>query len=170
MKMATMKMAALLWAGLGGWACGTEPGAELIPQQARVSECGGFGATRDGPRAYCDAELLRWQFQAGTLSLTDQRVELNCCGLHGMQVELVDGVYLVTETDEPGDGRCHCMCVFDFNVVAEGIPEGVIRVRLERMVTDWPEASGLVWEGDLDLAQGSGEIVVSSAPSSFCGL
>jgi len=37
---------------------------------------------------YCDAEVLHWQYgrSDGTLSLSDERILLNCCGDHAMSV------------------------------------------------------------------------------------
>lgn len=145
-----------------------EPAAFVPPQSDRVSGCGGFGAEpaqgafalrADG---YCDAEVLRWQYDAaaGTLALSDERVMLNCCGDHAMDVVIEDGVWVVTETDEPegGSGRCHCLCVFDFALTVEDVAAGTIALRLLRFVTETGET--LVWEGALDLAEGAGAIVL----------
>ncbi|HOX43084.1 MAG TPA: hypothetical protein PK668_05785 [Myxococcota bacterium] len=176
MKTAMKLVALVALVGLVG--CGGSERPELFEQQAEVSDCGGFGAAggalRDVPAGYCDAELLRWEYDAGSqvLSLTDQRVSLNCCGLHDATLALVDGVYVLTETDDPefGDARCACMCTFDFAVTATGIPAGEIQLRLELLVSDWAEGSGTVWEGSLDLSQGSGQVVVDDQPAAMCGL
>jgi len=148
-----------------------------LEQQAEVSGCGGFGgggALRDVPAGYCDAEVLRWQYDPGTqtLALTDARVMLNCCGEHGASLALEDGVYVLRETDEPEAGgvRCACMCAFDFALEAQGIPAGEIALRLELLVSDWPEGSGTVWQGSLDLSQGGGEIVLDAEPAPMCGM
>ena len=140
----------------------------ITSQQDRVSDCGGFqiegGNFFGGPRGYCDAEVLYWQYDAdtATLHLADARVLLNCCGDHAMEITGGDGVYIVTETDAPEDGwgRCACMCVFDFTMEAAGVEAGVIQLRLEREVTDWEEGSGPVFEGEIDLTTGSGAIVI----------
>ncbi|MBN2493729.1 MAG: hypothetical protein JXR96_03970 [Deltaproteobacteria bacterium] len=137
-----------------------------LPQDDRVSECGGFesngGTIFDAPSAYCDAEVLYWIYEAAsqTLSLADTRILLNCCGDHGMTVAQVDGVYVVTETDAPEDGwgRCLCMCVYDFVVSVSQIPAETIPIRIFREVTD--SESGTVWEGELDLTAGAGAVVI----------
>jgi hypothetical protein len=149
-----------------------DPGGELTQHQA-ISDCGGFEVTEGGGDGdYCAAERLEWSFDAaaGTLELTDSRVVANCCGDRSIEVELVDGVYVVTESDLPegGDGRCRCMCVFDFALTIEGLGSGAIPVRLER---DTPDDSGLevLWEGTLDLGAGSGSEVLDPRPEdSFC--
>jgi len=56
------------------------------------------------------------------------------------------------------------MCVFDYVIEVQGVDEEVIDVRIERDVTDWPEGSGLVWEGQLDLTQGSGQVIIDDTP------
>lgn len=155
--------------------------ASAITQQATVSDCGGFARTTDASGsgdapAYCDAEVLHWSYDRSTekLSLTDSRIELNCCGLHDMTIERDGDVYVVTETDAPEmfDGmtaRCGCMCVFDFGLAAEGIAEEVIQLRLIRHVTD-SGAPTVVFEGSIDLGQGSGFEIVDEVPSMWCEL
>ena len=141
-----------------------------IPQQEAVSECGGFentqqqqALTADGASGYCDAEVLSWEYSAGKLSINNTRVLLNCCGEHSIGIdEIDDGEYLVTEVDQPDGigGRCGCMCVFDFELEANELPERTIKLVLERDVTDSENGIQTVWEGELDLSQGSGDIVV----------
>ncbi len=140
-----------------------------------VSQCGGFPESmpdddEDGiDDDYCDAERLTWQYDAstGTLELIDSRALLNCCGDHTMTLELVDGVYVATEIDEPqGDGgRCDCLCVFDFALTATGISTGSVPLRLVRHVTD-EGAPVTIYEGTLDVTLGSGEIVLSTDDAS----
>jgi hypothetical protein len=142
------------------------------PQEDKVSDCGGFEAageslfddSKDKRSDYCDAEVLHWLYDEATqrLKLADARVLLNCCGDHSMTVEEVDGVYVFTETDAPegGWGRCLCMCVYDFVIKVDNIPPGTISIRIDRVVTDRPEGSGLVYEGELDLTLGSGSEVI----------
>ena len=141
-------------------------GPAIFVQSARVSGCGGFGKGEQAPTdssSYCDAEVLQWSYErnSATLHLSDNRVLLNCCGKHGMRVDFESGVYMFTETDDPGSaGRCFCMCVFDFAVSVQGIPEKTIPVRIERIVTDDPQSPYLVYEGELDLSIGSGSVIV----------
>lgn len=153
-----------------------EPEEVELEVTDEVSDCGGFPELRppmphDGPiDGYCDAERLLWSYDPETtvLDMTDARVELNCCGEHSMDVEIIDGVYVFTETDRPDSaGRCDCMCIYDFALTASGVPNEVIDVRLERHVTDAGDAF-LVWEGTIDLATGEGEIIVSDEATMWC--
>lgn len=163
---------ALAWA-----ACGNFSGKGFFDQNEKVSDCGGFPRATHGLRAdpppYCDAEVLHWSYdpQKKLLSLTDARVELNCCGIHHMTLDWEDGVYRALETDDPENGmRCSCMCVFDFSLEASELPQELIRLRLERRVSDWPEASGVVWEGELDLTSLAGFVIIDTTPSMWCEL
>jgi hypothetical protein len=56
------------------------------------------------------------------------------------------------------------MCVFDFVVEVSGIPPGIIQIRIDRIVTDREEGNGTVFEGELDLSQGSGQEVIDDEP------
>ncbi len=142
-----------------------------LVQDDKVSACGGFessgGSLFGDPLPYCAAEVLHWRYQAAgqTLKLADARVLLNCCGDHSLSVEFKDGVYLFTETDAPEDGwgRCSCMCVFDFTVEVEGIAAGIIQAKIVRVVTDDPGWSKDVWEGLIDLSDGSGQVVIDDS-------
>jgi hypothetical protein len=137
-------------------------------QEDNISACGGFeangGSLFTDPPEYCAAEVLHWLYEADTqvLKLADARMLLNCCGDHSMTMHMEGDEYVFTETDAPegGWGRCACMCVFDFTIIVGGIPPGVIPFRIERVVTDWPEETGTVTTGQLDLSEGSGFIVV----------
>ena len=131
----------------------------------RLSECGGFAAIpRAGNDPACADELLDWEVDAedGVIHFTNTGVFLNCCGAHGITVALVQGVYVITETDDPHpvDGRCKCMCMFDFAVDMPIVEATTIGVRIERLVAEDGETLATIWEGDIDLTAGSGEIVV----------
>ncbi|MCC6554971.1 MAG: hypothetical protein IT372_18515 [Polyangiaceae bacterium] len=154
---------------------GPGEGAPQLSQRPSISECGGFAAQPGArieppvpdPATYCEAERLLWAHDAATeeLALTNSRIVLNCCGEHSISVAEDAGVYVVTERDAPvdGDARCGCECVFDFAVVVESIPAGVIGVRVVRDVTDSGEAPRVVYEGSIDLSQGEGVVTVDSA-------
>ena len=150
--------------------CGNYTDTPVLEQQHRISDCGGFAKANSPllvPEAdYCAAEVLHWVYdaQAQTLKLGDARILLNCCGDHSMEIEVVNGVYVVTETDDPGDlmARCPCMCVYDFTVEAQGVVEEVIDLRIVR-VTDRADPREIVFEGSLDLAQGSGSLVLDES-------
>jgi hypothetical protein len=90
-----------------------------------------------------------------------------------VKIEEKDGVYLVTEIDEPqaidtGSGstraRCHCSCVFDLSVEAQMIPEAEIEVKLARELTDSGNPAQVLWSGKLNLAAGSGAVVLDNSP------
>ncbi len=169
---------------------GTDPIYDGIEQSALVSECGGFvvkptnispGPERIGAGGssagsdYCDAELLRWSYQPDIerLSLTNTRIELNCCGLHAMTITQQGDEYVITETDAPEVnhgpvGRCACTCVFDFALEAFGIAEGPLPIKLVRHVTDKGTGPQTVFEGTLDLSAGSGVELISSEPAYWC--
>jgi len=166
---ASAVLAAGLALGANGATCvPIEPSSWVPVQTSRISECGGFraaplsGVAAVEGEGYCDAEVLRWQYDAaaGTLSLWDDRIVLNCCGEHAMSVTVEDGLWVVRETDEPLDGetRCRCLCVYDYSVQVEGVAPGPIDVQLVRFVTE--DGERVVWEGALDLGQGSGAIVL----------
>lgn len=158
-------------------ACGTEsqnpgaPGPELLPQTQAISECGGLKPyelsqiIQPAPASYCDAEVLRWAYdaQAGTLVFSNERISLNCCGTRSIKLTEAGGEYLLKEVDSPEQaGRCDCMCVYDLQVEAQQIPGGTIQLRLVREVTDDGGAQTL-YTGAIDLSAGSGTIVIDSA-------
>lgn len=146
------------------------PTPQPLPQTPTISECGGFAAASksDGPPlSYCDAETLSFTHDAatGTLTLQNDRIVLNCCGDRGITATLEEGVYVLRETDAPegGNGRCNCMCVFDFKVAVQGVPSQTIKVQLERTITDGNSgAAAIIWTGSLDLTQQSGKVVVDA--------
>jgi hypothetical protein len=152
--------------GCGGYS--SDPGS-ITSQVDNNSGCGGFakqdGALFDADPAYCAAQVLHWEYDAaaGKLALADARVLLNCCGEHSMTIAEQDGLYVVTERDAPEfeDARCACMCVFDFSLEATGVPEAVIPLQIILDVTDSQDGPRVTFEGELDLTQGSGSVVIS---------
>lgn len=178
----TLTFAALLGCGTGDEP--TTPGptgpgtpSGLIPQTYKISECGGFDAATKAdfaPTSYCDAEVLKWSYDAatGTLKLRDNRVLLNCCGDRTMTLdEKSDGSYEILEVDAPeaaaGGSRCNCMCVFDLTMEASAIAGGTIQVTLSREVTDSGAGVETIWSGQIDLSKGSGDVVVDGADVGF---
>ena len=156
----------LVWAGCNE----TESGGTHEPtfrHTSAVSDCGGFGEVvhDDSDSTYCESELLRWTYDAATrqLEIDHDRLLLNCCGEHSTELELVDGVYVLTEIDEPeaGGGRCDCMCVFDYSVVVDDLDADEIDLAIVLDVTD-DAAPVQTWTGTLDLTLGDGEIVISN--------
>jgi hypothetical protein len=171
---------------IGLAACGSEnestnPTPSEIPQTYAVSECGGFleKATllkiSPPPQSYCDAEVLSWAYDqaAGTLTFSNNRIQLNCCGERTVSLFERNGEYVISEKDAPeqimtptgpSGARCSCMCVFDLAVQGEKIPGGMIKVRLVREVTDSNEPAQTIFAGKINLSEGSGSIVIDSSP------
>jgi hypothetical protein len=137
-------------------------------EEVQVSDCGGFVALMRSPlgdrATYCDAEVLNWAYDiaAGRLNLANNRVLLNCCGDHDLTVTYEGGTFLVTEIDARGLGRCRCTCVYDYTVSFTGTAGWEVPLRLVRDVTDDDADPIVVWEGTLDLTQGSGRIVIDT--------
>lgn len=150
--------------------------------ETRISVCGGFAQqeqTLDAdPAAYCDAEVLRWQYDAASekLTLSNTRVTLNCCGEHSMSAAEDGDLWVVTERDAPeqvgllpGDtARCGCMCVFDFEIAINGVAGDAVEVKLVRDITDVETGPTTAWQGVIDLTAGQGEIVVDASESTWC--
>lgn len=155
-------------------ACGgDQPSGTPLSTTSAVSECGGFGATRGksdnstpAPTPYCDAEALRWSFDAATatLTLSDDRITLNCCGDHSLTVTDEGGVYVVRQVDAPeaaaGGARCGCMCVFDYKTSIKGVPAAPLAIEIIRDVTDDASGPQAVWSGTIDPTQGAGEVII----------
>ena len=175
------RFAGLAWIlALLGAGCGADPGEAkpltLATVAAEVSDCGGFARAASvvtaeaavEPPAYCDAEVLRWVHDpvAQSLTVTDTRVSLNCCGSHAMTMACTTQGCTATETDAPQNGstRCRCSCVFDFQVVATPFAAAEIPLTLARDITDDSAAPAMVWSGVLDLSTGSGIVVIDDQP------
>jgi hypothetical protein len=158
------------------WMTAVAAGCTPLVQEDRVSACGGFDSAANSQAltadeaSYCDAEILRWRYEGALdkLTLTNTRVLLNCCGEHSMTVHQEGDTYIVTERDAPeqigplpGSGaRCGCMCVFDYELAVQGVAGDSIALRLVREVTDSDAGVETVWEGELDLSEGQGGIVL----------
>ena len=139
-----------------------------------VSECGGFGLSGPaGPpipqetgHAYseCADDVIEWSHDSSsqTLSFLNKGVFLNCCGDHAISVALESGVYVITESDEPesGDARCGCMCMFDYAVDIPNLSGDSVDIKVQRNITDASPALSVIWEGSLDLTQGSGQEMI----------
>jgi hypothetical protein len=175
-------IAAFAWTVLLVAACETSPGGggmtetpadyEVAPL---VSECGGFVAGGSGakipqpdPATYCDAEKLLWNYDAATktLGLTNSRIILNCCGDHSVKATKDGETLVFTEVDAPqaaaGGARCKCNCVFDYAADISAVDGPMTSLRIVRNITDADPATQTVWEGTLDLAPGSGEVVINT--------
>ncbi len=173
-KLSTIAIATLI-AAAGCRAEEPSEGSPFAAQHQAVSECGGFGPVEDYDSGgdYCAAEVLSWRYdaEAGTLDLSDERVLLNCCGDHSVEAAADGDLVVVTETDAPesGAGRCDCLCVFDFALTLEGVEAGPLALRIVRDVTD-EGGPATVWEGTLDLGAGEGSVVLSDEDvGMWCG-
>lgn len=163
--LASLSLVTLLVAGCAG---------EDLSRDTQVSACGGFGQAAQALRAdlngdpatYCDAERLLWAYfeDTRTLELANNRILLNCCGEHDVDVALEAGVYVVTETDAPefGDARCGCMCVYDYHTAIADVPAGQVDLRIIRDVTDSEDGPQLVWEGTIDTTTSTGAVEVET--------
>lgn len=141
-----------------------------IAKESSISSCGGFGKAsqaltadlKGDPATYCDAERLLWAYfpESQTLEVANNRVMLNCCGEHDIEIQLEAGVYVLNETDAPeaGDARCGCTCVFDYTAAVDGVPSGQVDLRIMRTVTDDYEGTRLIWEGSIDTTTSSGAV------------
>ena len=130
----------------------------------------GDAAKQDDRGDWCEAERLTWVYDddSAVLTLLHSRVELNCCTEHSITYEQVGDIHVVTEMDRaPRDGRCRCTCLFDFRSSLEGIEPGMVSILLLLDVEESDEVV-VVWEGDIDLDEGSGVIVIDDEESMFC--
>ncbi len=142
---------------------------ELVDQTGGISACGGQPHAPGGD--YCDAEVLEWSYDpaTGTLTVVDKRAHLNCGGKRDIVIVLEGDVWVIRETDSPGEeGRMRCMCMFDFDLEARCLPGGTMRVRLERIITDSDPAAEVLFDGEIDLGEGAGRIVLDDDPSPGC--
>jgi hypothetical protein len=166
--------------GLAFMACGGNEGPDKpvadFDVAPMLSECGGFAAGSTSvmipepePATYCDAELLLWNYDAPskTLSFNNSRIQLNCCGDHSVMANLEGATVVVTEVDAPqsstGGTRCKCNCVFDYAAQISPVENGPRPLRIVRNVTDSTPPTQIVWEGSLDLSASSGEVTISTA-------
>jgi len=168
---------AVVAALVAGVACGGGDGGEPAYKDPLTSACGGLGnealALTSGD--YCAAEVIDWAYDAetGELSLLHQRTTLNCCGQHSVSADWDGDTIVVTSIDSPeGMGaRCACMCVFDFGLTVTDVVAGAAPQALvwgEVVTDDDQEEPRVVFDGTLDLSQGSGRIVISDAESMWC--
>lgn len=169
--ISSKKIRALALAALGLLAAAgcVPPGGS---QDDSISERGGFPDPEmrlapDAEEDYCAAEILRWRFDEAseTLRIGDARVLLGCCGQRSARVERVDSLVELTQVDEPevSAARCDGRCAYDVAVSVPAVQEGPIFLRVLRDVTDAQGGPTLVWQGEIDLEQQSGQVVLDSS-------
>lgn len=105
----------------------------------------------------CGDERLSWRYDPNSRTITflNEDVWLNCCGEHSLSITLDEttGIYVIQETDAPGESRCLCLCFFDFSIDLPHMTAESMTVQLYRHITDeGPEQ--FVWQGTLDLSLG----------------
>jgi hypothetical protein len=118
---------------------------------------------------YC-TEKIFWEYDQvnQTLQLVHGPVVLNCCGVRQVRTGVVEGFHTIVEVDEPGDYRCRCMCDTFYSVCMRDVPPATLPVRIFLHVTDASPTPIDVWEGELDLSEDSGEIVLGESGSYTC--
>ena len=80
--------------------------------------------------------------------------------MHAVDASYADGVVTVYENDQPEpEGRCDCMCDFDFRVAITGIPGETTGIRI-MLTTD--DETIEHWAGAIDPAEGSGAVVITT--------
>lgn len=124
---------------------------------------------------YCAAERLKWSYDATTkvLNVQNTRAELNCCGERAIKAyKNPDGSYELLETDDKEEnGRCNCMCVFDFGVDLKDIEAGTIDVTLARHILDDPNQNKeTIWSGKITIPAMNAEdsIDINTNASVWC--
>ncbi|MCK5798469.1 MAG: hypothetical protein KAI47_14860, partial [Deltaproteobacteria bacterium] len=166
---------------MGAAACG-EGDDPSLPQESgvtattRASTCGGFVAQSktNSPMNYCAAEVLNWQYDAlqGNLTLRNNRAMLNCCGDHSQTLTRENGVLVLREVDAPEGGktRCRCECAFDFEAIVKQVAPGLLRLRVERLITDATNSGApkVLFDGTIDLDKVQGVETLDPTSTAFC--
>jgi hypothetical protein len=164
MKM-TMLGALACWAGLT--ACGSDASPTLLEKDGLELQVGGCGAEGDqdpltllgdGHHPAC-SEVLFWRYDAPAqvLEVLHRAVDGACCQTGEIQVLQEDDGGLEMRNHLFGE-MCRCMCAYDFSARIPGVPPGHLPFRL--LFGEQANASGLVWEGVLDLDACEGAIVI----------
>ena len=143
---------------------------------SKVSECGGFDKTKSivktlDEETTCN-DMLNWSYNSETkvLSLQNDNVGLNCCGIHSITAEKKDNKYIVTEIDKSENGaRCNCMCTFSFAIEIPNVDSQSISLVLKRDIEENDEIETPLEETTIDLTQNSGTIIVKEQTGFVCG-
>jgi len=146
-----------------------------IGLNSKVSECGGFTETKSivktlDEETSCN-DMLNWNYNSETkvLSLQNDNVGLNCCGIHSITAEKIDNKYIVTEIDKSENGaRCGCMCTFSFAVEIPNVENESINLVLKRNIEENEETETPL-ETTIDLTQNSGSIIIQEQSGFVCG-
>jgi hypothetical protein len=151
-----------------GWQLGGCTGMEqaLVQGEGLVEDCPPEKLIPEEPD-YCTRTLF-WDYDGSVLQLVDFPVALNCCGIRSVRYDLAGSTYTITEIDEPGESRCRCTCDTSFSVCISNLPWEPTPVRLLLHVTDRDENPAEVWQGQLDLRVGQGQIDLGPSGSQDC--
>ena len=146
--------------------------AEGVEENVRVSGCRGFDNSNTVSLKSvqrCDQSII-WKYnnQEGVLNIVNQDIMLNCCGEHDVRIEkgYKSIKYIMIDNPE-NDARCGCSCLFDYSAdVKIDLEDG----RTLAVFTDIAEDEGLkeVWEGRINLSEGSGAIVIKERSGDDC--
>ena len=161
----------LIFAGCGG----VDTDSSGIETNVSVSECGGFEdrevfSLNAKEETTCD-QLIIWKYDETekVLNIVNQDVLLNCCGEHDVEIKKTeDGKIEYTMIDNSMQGaRCDCMCHFDYSADIKNVSGTEVNLSV---FTDVEENEGpeTVWEGTIDLSEGSGTIVVKERSGDNC--
>jgi len=145
---------------------------EGVEENVQVSGCRGFNSQNLyslNNEPICD-HLISWKYNKieNILSILNQDVMLNCCGEHDVRIEKTEDGIKYTMIDNSVQGaRCGCSCLFDFSADVKIVSQGelTISVRTDVEENEGPEA---VWEGKINLSEGSGTIVVKERSGDHC--
>jgi hypothetical protein len=146
-----------------------DPGIAINPT---ISECGGFPVSRSArldhgssTSEFCNDDMLHWQYneKTQTVTLTNDFVWLNCCGVRSISVyQTAYGRYEFRQTDEPApEGRCDCECSFDYQVDISPVSKS-IDLDIVRNVSDATPTTWTAWSGGIDLTENTGEILIEA--------
>ena len=146
--------------------------AEGVEENVRVSGCRGFDNSNTVSLKSvqrCDQSII-WKYnnQEGVLNIVNQDIMLNCCGEHDVRIEkgYKSIKYIMIDNPE-NDARCGCSCLFDYSAdVKIDLEDGITLA----VFTDIAEDEGLkeVWEGRINLSEGSGAIVIKERSGDDC--
>jgi hypothetical protein len=153
-----------------GWQLGGCVGQEqaLTEGEGMVDDCEPEKLVPEEPD-YCDRTLY-WKYSGGLLQLVDFPVALNCCGVRSVQYELAGDTYTITESDRPEDDgtRCRCMCDTSYSICISNLPQTLTKFRLLLQVAEQGPDPEEVWQGELDLAAGGGQVDLGPSGSLNC--
>ncbi len=154
--------------GCGGFGAPSTKLREDATGEESVDDEGGAQVEEENPDdeldSMCGDERLTWSYDPSNRALTlyNKDIFLNCCGNHSVGIVQQGDAYIFKEVDQPEDGsaRCDCMCLFDFKVILADVDQGNLALAIHRHETDQTESEVTIWQGNLDLSEGSGEVMI----------